>query len=158
MSFTIRLVSIAMALVAASHLFPGVSVTEPAVASAQGGDSQQAIMQVVEAFNYGMMDATAQRDPTVVRPYLTDEFYQEIMLQLRADWSQGVAAVSLIELEWGTVTIRGNEAIAYTVETWAIRLVDGSGGEFPPEINLYRLILQDDGWKVDANDHPGSMF
>jgi hypothetical protein len=77
---------------------------------------------------------------------------------MRADWSAGLAAVDLVELEWGTITVRGNEATAYTVETWAMRGIDGSGGELPPEINLYRLVLQPDGWKVDANDHPGSMF
>jgi len=158
MPFTIHLLSITASLVAAGLLFVGASTTAPAVASAQGGSSQQAIVEVVEGFNYGMVDATAQRDPTVIREFLTDEFYQEMVVQMRADWSTGLAGVYLVELEWGSITVRGNEATAYTVETWAVLLADGSGGEFPPEINLYKLLFQDGSWKVDANDHPGSMF
>jgi hypothetical protein len=158
MPFTIRLQSTIASLVVAIVLFAGVSITERSVARAQGGDAQQAIMAVVEGFNYAMVDATANRDPSFIRDFVTDEFYQEMMLEMRADWSAGLAGVQLVELEWGTITVRGNEATAYTVETWAVTAIDGSSGEFPPEINLYRVILQPDGWKVDANEHPGSMI
>jgi len=144
---------IAIALWSLAGLAP-----HPAVASAQGGPAEAAVMDVVQRFNMSTVEATAQRDPTIIQEFATEDFYGEMALEMRADWSSGVAALRLVDLEWGTIRVTGDTASAYTVETWGVQLVDGSGGELPPEINLYQLVREDGVWKVDSNDHPGSMF
>ena len=154
---TTRLLSTAAALAATMVLSLGLA-THPVPAVAQSSDAEQQIQSVVEGFNYGMVDATAQRDPTIIRDYLTDEFYQAMVVEMRADWAAGLAATDLVDLEWGTISVQDDEATAYTVETWSLTGTDGSGGELPPEINLYRLVLQDGAWKIDANEHPNSQF
>src|SRR5262249_1307116 len=131
--------AIGLAVVAIALLSLGGLAARPEVAMAQGGPDEAAIMDVVQRFNLSTVEATAQRDPSVMREFTTDDFYGEMALEMRADWSSGLAALNLVDLEWGTIRVTGDTATAYTVETWSVQGADGSGGELPPEINLYEL-------------------
>jgi hypothetical protein len=158
MSNLSRLPAVAASLVVALFVVFMATALTPGAASAQKASDQEAVMSVVYRFNLSTVEATDTRDTTPVREFTTDELYRELALDMRADWSSGLVGIDLVDFEWGTVTVTGDQATAYTVETWSVTFANGATGEMSPTINLYHLVLENGVWKIDSNEHPGSTF
>jgi hypothetical protein len=130
-----------------------------AAAGAQPGDSpgisaeEAAIRAVITRTNAQQEAAIATEDSSVMRDTATERYFREMERLNDALLDGGVMGVELIELEWGAIHIEGLTAEATTYETWAITTRRGRVLE-PPARNIYRLVLEDGVWKVDANEHP----
>ncbi len=135
---------------AVNSLPMGASTPAPAL---QVASAEEAIRDVIARSNAQQEQAISTRDPSVMRDTATDAYYQEmeeITLDLLAS---GVTGIELLQLDWGPIVVRGTTAEATTFETWAATTGNGRA-VLPPERNVYRLVLEDGQWKIDANEHP----
>ncbi len=88
-----------------------------------------------------------------MRDTATDRYLRE-MTQTNQDLADNnVTAIKLIGLEWGTITVRGNVALATTYETWSTTFADGRTVQ-SRDRNDYRLVQQNGAWKIDGDTHP----
>ncbi len=124
------------------------------VGNAQSPSQTDVIADVILKFNQASAEATSTRDASPMRPYVTDDFYQEMRFEMQSAWAEGLDSLTLVDIEWGTISVQGDTATGYTLETWAFQLTDGTADEFPSQLNLYRLVREGGTWKVMANDHP----
>ena len=72
-------------------------------------------------------------------------------MELRSTDDHGnVTAIKLVAMEWGSITLRSNAAVATTWETWSTTYADGQTRE-ARDRNDYRLIFQNGAWKIDGD-------
>jgi hypothetical protein len=123
---------------------------------AQAEADEQAVKDAITAFNDASTRATEAQDPTLLQSVTTESFYRELAAEMQEAWADGVAGALLVDIQWGPISVTGDQAMATTTETWALALDDGSTGQLPPERNSYTLLRDNGTWKVQANDHPDS--
>ncbi len=125
----------------------------PTSGPAEPGSVEEAIQQVIARANQQQVEAIAARNPELMRDTATDRYFRDAQRINQDLLDNGVTKIELLRLEWGPITVRGNTAEATTWETWA---TTGSNGRTVQsrDRNLYRLVLQDGAWKIQANDHP----
>jgi hypothetical protein len=152
-----RLLSIAiMALLLAPHT---TLARTASLVAAQPGDEpamsaeEAAIRDVILRSNAQQEAAIAAEDSSLMRDTATDRYYREMERINDGLLDAGVTRVELVAIEWGPIEIAGPVAEATTYETWAVTTRRGRTVE-PPERNVYRLVLENGVWKVDANEHP----
>src|SRR5262245_42470554 len=117
------------------------------------GSVEEALRAVVQRANEAQQRAFDEHDPGAMRDTATDEHYQRL-LQINRDLAAfGVAAIELVGLEWGPVSVDGTTARLTTVETWRTTLADGTTVQ-SRELNDYTLVEQGGAWRIDANGHP----
>ena len=63
-------------------------------------------------------EAAAQGDPTPMHELATDDYYQELVETNRAMATNGVAAIELLNIEWGPTAVDGATAQLTAFETW----------------------------------------
>ena len=133
----------------------GRATAEPSTegGAAQPGSPEDSIQQAISRANQQQVDAIASRDPTPMRDTATDRYFRQAERVNQQLLDSGVTKIELLRLEWGPVSIRGNVAEATTWETWATTAENGRTVQ-SRERNLYRLLQQDGGWKIEANEHP----
>lgn len=112
------------------------------------------IQAVIQQANDAQQQAFAAQDPSVMKDTATSGYYNE-MVQTNQDLVRGgVAAIKLLKLEWGPVTLtNATTATATTYETWQTTYAD-STTDVSRDPNLYTLVLDQGAWKIQADDHP----
>ena len=112
-----------------------------------------AIQQVIQSGNDAQVQAIATGDPSPMQATATSDYYNQAA-QANADMlKNGVTAISVVNIEWGPVTVNGNSASATTWETWTTNYNDGTTEESRDQ-NVYTLALSGSTWKIQADDHP----
>src|SRR5947208_1849130 len=59
-------------------------------AAAQNTAESAAVRDVILKFNQASADATAARDPSLIRPYVTEDLYRQMTFEMQASFSQGL--------------------------------------------------------------------
>jgi ketosteroid isomerase-like protein len=142
---------------------PAVATSAPAPAAAGAspvggvtadGATQQAIQDVIRRLDEAQATAIATNNPQVMAETATPSFYQE-QIAINADLvNSGVTEVKLLNMEWGPITVNGNNASATVYETWSTTFDDGTTAQ-SRDRNVYTLVKDQNGaWKVAADDHP----
>jgi acetamidase/formamidase len=128
--------------------------TQP-VASGTPADpaTQQAIQQVIQQVNQEQVQAIETNNPSVMQSTATAEFYQEQVQNNQDLTDNGVTDIKLVNIEWGPITVNGNNASATDYETWSTTFDDGTT-EQSRDRNVYTLVNDNGTWKVQADDHP----
>ncbi|HZT06212.1 MAG TPA: hypothetical protein VFC51_04220 [Chloroflexota bacterium] len=159
----------AVALLSASACSPGTAIgiirqelqsqstpepeASPGPAQRGDGSAEAMIQAVIARANFEQETALASKDPSIMRDTATDRYLRE-MTQTNQDLADNnVTAIKLIGLEWGTITVRGNVALATTYETWSTTFADGRTVQ-SRDRNDYRLVQQNGAWKIDGDTHP----
>jgi peptidase A4-like protein len=136
----------------------GNATAAPApAASAADSAPQAAVKQTIQSSNEAQAKAFAKGDPSAMRQFATDSFYQQLVQTNRDLASSGVTSISLVGTDWGEVNIDGDTAKATTYETWRSTYSDGSSDEATAR-NDYTLVLQNGSWKIDADDQPSAVL
>jgi hypothetical protein len=114
---------------------------------------QQVIQQVIQKGDQEQQQAFTNNDPTVMSDSSTPDFYQQ-QVQINQDMkANGVAAIKLINIEWGQISVTGTGATATAWETWSTTYADGTT-EQSRDRNVYTLVQDNGAWKVSADAHP----
>ncbi|MDP9265079.1 MAG: G1 family endopeptidase, partial [Chloroflexota bacterium] len=117
--------------------------------------AQTAIMGTIRRANAAQQQALAAGDPTPMRDSSTAAYYEE-MQRINSDLTNGgVTAIELVRMDFGQITVNGDNAKATTTETWRSTLNDGTTDE-TTDRNEYSLVLENGSWKIEGDDHPDS--
>ena len=117
---------------------------------------QAAVKQVIDASNQAQATAFNSGDPSAMRKYATDSFYQQLVQTNKDLSAAGVTKIEITTTDYRSVTVNGDNAKATTYETWRSTYNDGSSDEATAR-NDYTLVLQNGAWKVDADDQPAGV-
>jgi len=88
-----------------------------------------------------------------MRELATDDYYQELVQTNRSMAANGVAAIELLNIEWGPTAVEGATAQLTAFETWRTLYADGTTEE-GRERNVYTLVDQAGVWRIQADRHP----
>jgi len=114
-----------------------------------------AIQQVIQQANAEQAQAIETGDASVMADTSTADHLSELQ-QINQDMADnGVTDIKLMRIEWGPITVDGNDANATTYETWAVHTSDGST-QVARDTNVYTLVQDNGAWKIESNDHPGN--
>jgi hypothetical protein len=131
-----------------------IPLASPAPVASPSTDVTAAIKQVIQQANHEQEQAFASNDPTVMQDTATSDYYSQLVQDLQALAADGVTAIHLVHLDWGQISLQGaSHAQATTSETWNAVLFDHSTQQ-ETDTNVYTLVLQDGGWKIQADQHP----
>jgi Peptidase A4 family len=111
------------------------------------------LRSVVQRANEAQQQAFAQRDPTPMRALATDDYFQELVQTNRDLAANGVIAIELTNIEWGSSSVDGATAQLTAIETWRTLYADGTTEE-GRDRNLYALVNQAGAWRIQADVHP----
>ncbi|MDQ6671186.1 MAG: G1 family endopeptidase [Chloroflexota bacterium] len=132
---------------------PNGAAPTPTAASATTDPTQQAIQQVIQRGDEEQAQAIATNNPSVMTDTSTADFYQQ-QVQVNQDLtSNGVAAIKLVGIEWGPISVSGTNATATAWETWTTTYADGTTDQ-SRDRNVYTLVQDNGAWKVSADAHP----
>jgi hypothetical protein len=139
---------------------PGAVAAPPAqaqpVVAAAPGSVEEAIQSVILRGNQQQEQAIASRDSSLMRDTSTDSYYQDAAQTNQDLLDNGVTAIQLVNIDWGPVTVDGSTATATTYETWSTQMADGTS-EQSRDRNIYTLVQQDGGWKIQSDEHPDDV-
>ncbi len=140
-------------LPAASPTTPLPTPSAPGTAGLSGGQVNS-IRKVIQQTNQEQVQALAARNPAVMQDTATTSYYQQSVQTLNDLLNSGVTAIQLVNLQWGSITLQNaTTAQATTSETWSTKFSDGSTMN-ETDTNVYTLVLQNDAWKVQDDQHP----
>ena len=109
---------------------------------------------MIQQANAEQQRAFAAQDPTIMSDTATDDYYAELVQTNQDLAANGVSAIALVDLQWGTIAQQGTtSAQATTIETWRTTYSDGSADQ-ASEQNVYTLDLAGGAWKIQADAHP----
>lgn len=138
----------------------GSSATTPtanpsaATTSTPTAEVTAAIKAVIQQADDEQQRAFAAQNPTLMRDTATADYYAELVQTNQDLADNGVSAIALIGLEWGTLTQQSPISVEATVyETWRTTYTDGTT-EQGRELNVYTVVQQGGAWKVQADAHP----
>lgn len=141
-----------------SHLVGRIGLSTPQVASAISDRTQQAaVKQVIQRSNDAQAAALNSGDPSAMRAYATDSFYQQLLQTNRDLQASGVERIELVSIDWGDISVDGASAKATTFETWRSSYRDGSSDETTAR-NDYVLVAQGGSWKIDSDEQPSAAL
>jgi hypothetical protein len=127
------------------------------VASVEAADApatlEAALRAVVQRANEAQQQAFAQGDAAPMRELATDDYFAELVQTNRQLAASGVAAIELLNIEWGPTALDGATAQLTTLETWRTRYADGTT-EDGRDRNVYTLVRQAGAWRIQADVHP----
>jgi hypothetical protein len=134
---------------------PGAAAAaKPAAGTPADAATTQAIQTIIRRLDEAQAQAIATDDPQVMAATATPEFYAEQVAINENLMANGVVEVRLLDMEWGQITVSGNQATAMVYETWSTTFDDGTT-EQARDLNVYTLIKDNSGtWKVSADEHP----
>ena len=156
-------VALSFALAACSGVDVGalvrqVSAPAPTGTTTAAADSTQeaAVKSAIDSSNKAQATAFNNSDPSVMRQYATDSFYQQLLQTNRDLSTSGVTRTEITSTDYRSVSVDGTTAKATTYETWRSTYSDGTTDEATAR-NDYSLVLQGGAWKVDADDQPSGV-
>jgi uncharacterized iron-regulated membrane protein len=138
---------------------PTAAASSPAEATVQAAGTpadpatQQTIQQVITQVNQAQVQAIQSGDPSVMTATATSQFYQDQVANNQDLVDNGVTDIKLVNIEWGSILVNGNSAVATDYETWSTTFQDGTT-EQSRDRNVYTLVNDNGTWKVQADDHP----
>jgi len=138
---------------------PTAAASSPAEATVQAAGTpadpatQQAIEQVITQVDQAQVQAIQSGDPSVMTATATSQFYQDQVANNQDLVDNGVTDIKLVNIEWGSILVNGNSAVATDYETWSTTFQDGTT-EQARDRNVYTLVNDNGTWKVQADDHP----
>ncbi|HZP94845.1 MAG TPA: G1 family glutamic endopeptidase [Candidatus Limnocylindria bacterium] len=154
----LALVLLALGALDVSRLAGGLPLPTQQRTSAQTEVTQRdAVKQTIQRSNEAQAGAFNSGDPSVMKRYATDSFYQELLKTNQDLAASGVTRIEIVSTEWGDIAVDGASARATTFETWRSTFRDGSSDESTAR-NDYALVSQDGAWKIDADDQPGAVL
>jgi hypothetical protein len=115
--------------------------------------TQQAIQNTIQQVNDAQVQAIEKGDPSVMQATATQQFYQEQVSNNQDLTDNGVTDIKLVNIEWGQMTVDGNNATATDYETWSTTFDDGTT-EQSRDRNIYTLVNDNGTWKVQEDAHP----
>lgn len=115
------------------------------------GASERAIQLVIQRGNFEQEQAILRRDSTIMRDTSTDHYFQEIVQANQGLLAAGATRIQLVDLEWGPISVNGNQAKATTTETWLTEFANGTS-ETSQALNVYTLVQQDGSWRIQSDD------
>jgi hypothetical protein len=116
--------------------------------------TQQAIQDVIRTVDTAQEQAVATNNPQLTVAAATSEFNALQAATNQDLLANGVTEVTLLNMEWGQITVNGNSASATVYETWSMTLDDGTVVQ-SRDRNIYTLMKDNGGnWIVQADDHP----
>jgi Peptidase A4 family len=125
-------------------------VSEDAPADAA---TQQAIQDVIRHAAAAQAQAIASGQPSPMADSATSAYYEQLVHDNQDLLDNGVAAIELVGLEWGTITSRGGTAIARVYETWSTTHADTTA-EQSRALAVYTLVQSGDAWRIESEAHP----
>ncbi|MGH2469945.1 MAG: hypothetical protein ACRDGF_07715, partial [Chloroflexota bacterium] len=112
--------------------------------------NQASVQSAIEQGNKEQQQAFAQNNPAIMRDTATSAYYAQLKQTDSQLHAAGVTAIHLDALMWrGSVTVRGGQAQATTMEMWTTTFRDGTSNQSTDE-NLYALVQQGGSWKISA--------
>jgi hypothetical protein len=124
-------------------------------ANAAASTDEAAIKRVIEDANNAQAEAFLKRNPSLMQATALDGYYQELVQINRGMARDGITAIKLLKIEWGSITVKGDSAEATTFETWRTDYTDGTGDEDRAR-NVYTLVRSNGSWKIKSDVHPDS--
>ncbi|HEU5288895.1 MAG TPA: G1 family glutamic endopeptidase [Candidatus Limnocylindria bacterium] len=137
-----------------SQIAPNVAQPASAVADVAAAD---AVKAAVQRSNEAQASAFNGGDPSAMRAYATDSFYQQLATTNRDLAASGVVRIELVAIDWGDVSVDGASAKATTFETWRSTYRDGSSDETTAR-NDYVLVSESGAWKVSSDEQPSAAL
>jgi Peptidase A4 family len=144
----IGLVSMAGGLAQPVATSGGVSGDAPADAA-----TQQAIQHVIQQAGAAQAQAIATGDPSPMANSATSGYYQQLVHDNQDLQDNGVTAIELVGLEWGTITSRDRTATASVYETWSTTHADTTA-EQSRALAVYTLVQSGGAWRIQSEAHP----
>jgi hypothetical protein len=134
---------------------PRPSATSGAVWQGARADAatQQAIQDVIRHAAAAQAQAVASGDPTPMADSATTGYYEQLVYDNQHLLEQGVAAIELVGVEWGTITTRDGTAIVSVYETWSTTHADTTA-EQSRALAVYTLVGSVDTWRIQSEAHP----
>lgn len=138
---------------------PTAAASSRAAATVQAAGSpadpatQQTIQQVITQVNQAQVQAIQSGDPSAMTATATSQFYDDQVANNQDLVDNGVTDIKLVNIEWGSIVVSGNSAVATDYETWSTTFQDGTT-EQSRDRNVYTLVNDNGTWKVQADDHP----
>jgi ketosteroid isomerase-like protein len=136
-----------------------VATAQPAGPAAAAGTpadaaTEQAIQDVIRKADEAQSRAIATKDPNVMTDTATPDFFAQQVTNNQDLVDNGAVDVTLVNIEWGPISVNGNVATATAYETWTVTFEDGSTAQ-SRDRNVYTLVKDSArGWLVQADDHP----
>jgi len=131
------------------------SVSAPGIGAAPDAATTSAIELVIQRGDFEQEQAIASRDPSAMKDTSTDSYYQQTVQDNQQLLNSGVTSIKLDSINWGPVTVDGNQATATADETWTSTYADGTTKQ-ASDRNVYGLVAQNGSWKIQSDDHPDS--
>ena len=116
-----------------------------------------AVKAAVRRSNEAQASAFNGGDPSAMRAYATDSFYQQVVGTNRDLAASGVVRIELVAIDWGEISVDGASAKATTFETWRSTYRDGSSDETTAR-NDYVLVAESGAWKVSSDEQPSAAL
>lgn len=135
---------------------PATKVPPSPTVAAANSAIEGALKDVIQKANDQQVEAFTKHDPTAMKSTATSGYYAKL-LQINQDLeSGGVAAIKLVKLEWGPITVKSpTSAEATTIETWQTSFNDGTTDE-SADRNIYSLVVENGAWHIADDVHPDS--
>ena len=122
--------------------------------TAASADVTAAVKAVIQRANQEQQQALAAGDPTLMRDTAAADYYAELVQTNQDLAANGVTAIALVDLQWGTITQQDPATVqATTTETWRTTYSDGSTDQASQQ-NVYTLALADGAWQIQADAQP----
>lgn len=136
---------------------PTALIASPTAVSTPTSDVTAVIQKLIEQGNHEEEQAIASNDPTVMQDTSTANYYSQLVQNVQTLLSDGVTSIHLVHLDWGEITQQNATTIqATTTETWDAVLADSTTQQ-QTDLNVYTLVLENNVWKIDADQHPNTQ-
>ena len=136
---------------------PSANAAPPANSAPANNDpAAPAIQQAIQSIDDAQAQAVSSNDLSGLSAAATSDFATQQQSDTQDLLDNGVTDIKLVNIEWGPITVNGTTATATAYETWQTTYSDGTSDQ-SRDRNVYTLVQQDGGWKVQADEHPDSL-
>src|SRR5579884_4374637 len=125
-----------------AHVVELVTYQVAGTNTAPNQSATAAIQTVIQKANQEQQDAFAKNNPALMQDTATTTYYGQLVQIEGYLTNGGVAAIKLIKLEWGPISIQNaTTAQATTYETWQTTFADGTAVQ-SRDRNVYTVVVQ----------------
>ena len=130
-----------------------------ASATVTSGDQTQvdAVKQAIQRANEAQATAFNTGNASLMQATATADFYTQLKQTNRDLASSGVRQITLVSVDYRSVSVNGAAATATTLETWSSTYTDGSSDQATAR-NEYTLVLEGGAWKIAIDDQPSAVL
>ena len=130
-----------------------------ASATVTSGDQTQvdAVKQAIQRANEAQATAFNTGNASLMQATATADFYTQLKQTNRDLASSGVRQITLVSVDYRSVSVNSAAATATTLETWSSTYTDGSSDQATAR-NEYTLVLEGGAWKIAIDDQPSAVL